>query len=372
MNDLISRRLKYVREKQGLTQLTLSEKLMFKDRQTLAAIEAGQRKILAEELVRAADVLGVDLDYFTDSFRLEGEGRFSWRSAKDAASDDLDEFEERAGRWIATYMRLGEAKGEKIKLLQPTISLDERSTFEDAVAKAEMLGQEWDLGETPAIRLEESICKNLNALVLNVNARPGISGAACRVPGLNVILINRNEDEGRRHFDLAHECFHLLTWEQMPPEHSEVIEDSYRGKGKYKRIEQLANNFAATMLVPRRVLEPLWVARGNQNINDWLNKTASRFRVTAKALRWRVKNLGWFSKADEAAIQEDRLTANGRPTKEQRTKPKLFSREFVHRVHDALSGGDLSVRRAASLLGLTIEELADLFKSYGMAVPFDL
>jgi len=371
MNDLISRRLKYVREKRGLTQAQLSEKLGFKDRQTLAAIEAGQRKILAEELVRAAQALGEDLDYFMDSFRLDGEGRFSWR-AMDASPNLLEKFEEQAGRWIATYLRLGESKGAKTTRLQPTLGLNERSTFENAITDAEALAAEWNLGDIPALRLEEAIRKNLNALVLNVDARSGISGAACQVPGLNVILINRNEGEGRRHFDLAHECFHLLTWEQMPPEHTEAIEESYRGKGKHKRIEQLANNFAAALLIPRRVLEPLWRARGDQNINEWLNKTASKFLVTAKALRWRVNNLKWLSKADEAAIQEDRLTANGRPSREQRIKPRLFSREFVRRLHAALSEGDLSVRRVASLLEMTIEDLAELFKAYELLVPFDL
>jgi len=371
MNELISRRLKYLREKRGLTQAQLSEKLGFKDRQTLAAIEAGQRKILAEELVRAAQALKVDLDYFMDSFRLDGEGRFSWR-AKDATPGLLEGFEERAGRWIATYLRLGENKGVKATILQPRLALNERSTFEDAIVYGERLRNEWQLGDVPALKLEDAIRKNLNALVLNVNAEPGISGAACQVPELNVILINRNELEGRRHFDLAHECFHLLTWEQMPPEHTEAIDESYRGKGKHKRIEQLANNFAAALLIPRRSLEPLWHERGQQNINDWLNKTASFFRVTAKALRWRVTNLGWLSKEGQAAIQEDRLTANGRPSKEQKIKPKPFSSEFVQRVHTALSDGELSVRRAASLLEMTIEDLADLFKAYELPVPFDL
>src|SRR3990167_7179810 len=108
MKELISRRLKAAREKLGLTQAELSTKLGFKDRQTLAAIEAGQRKISAEELLRAIKALGLELDFFTDSFRLAGEGRFSWRTQKDAPNDLLKEFEEKAGCWIATWRRLGE------------------------------------------------------------------------------------------------------------------------------------------------------------------------------------------------------------------------------------------------------------------------
>src|SRR3972149_7313606 len=98
MNDLINKRLKMAREKAGLTQAQLAEKLGFKDRQTLAAIESGQRKLSAEELVRAIRVLNVDLDYLTDGFRLVGEGKFSWRGGKKKAEKHFRGFAGRGGR----------------------------------------------------------------------------------------------------------------------------------------------------------------------------------------------------------------------------------------------------------------------------------
>jgi len=371
MNDLISLRFKHAREMRGLTQAQLTEKLGFKDRQTVAAIEAGQRKLSADELVRAMEVLGVDLDYFTDSFRLVGEGAFSWRKDRKTAANALAIFEERAGRWIATYRKLGEDQGVKTPILQRRLALTERSSFEDAMAAGEKLGAHWQLGDQPALKLESAIREQIGALVLCVDTPAGISGSACQVSGLNAILINRNELEGRRHFDLAHECFHLLTWEQMQPEHTEPIEGDYRGKGRQKRIEQLADNFAAALLMPERVLSPLWQARGQQDIHLWLNRTATTFLVSAKALKWRLINLGWLSKSEQSSMDDAKLTANGRPKKDQ-TSPRPFSAEFASRLHVALSKGKLSVRRAASLLDLAIEDLADLFRNYGLPVPFDL
>jgi transcriptional regulator with XRE-family HTH domain len=82
LNELIGRRLKYAREKLGLTQAQLSERLGFKDRQTLAAIEAGQRKVTAEELVRAAEALKVDIDFFNGRVSLNGRGEFLLASRK--------------------------------------------------------------------------------------------------------------------------------------------------------------------------------------------------------------------------------------------------------------------------------------------------
>jgi Zn-dependent peptidase ImmA (M78 family)/DNA-binding XRE family transcriptional regulator len=366
IKDLIHRRLKAARERAGLTQAQLSRLLGFKDRQTLTAIEMGQRKLSAEELLRAADVLGLELDYFTDSFRLAGEGRFSWRTSADAKPELLGEFEERAGRWIATWRRLGELQGEKPSALQPTLALSERNSFEEAQAAAEALVEELQLGDVPAAKLAAAV-RNLGTLVLHVDAPQPVSGAACQVPGANAILINRQEPEGRRHYDLAHELFHLLTWEQMPPEHAES--GTPRGT-KARRIEQLAENFAAALLLPEPALLPRWQARDGDEIHDWLNATASDFLVTAKALKWRLANLGWLSRSDLQHIHEARLTFNGRPRNRQ-SLPPLFSLDFVQRLHTGVAAGQLSVRRAAEIFDLTMAAMTDLFRSHDLAVPFD-
>jgi XRE family transcriptional regulator, fatty acid utilization regulator len=370
LNELIGRRLKYAREKLGLTQAELSRRLGFKDRQTLAAIEAGQRKVTAEELVNAVQALNVDIDYFTDSLRLVGEGSFSWRAHRNADLGLLSEFEEKAGRWIATYRKLGERARETASPLQSRLALSEKSSFEDAWGAAEALGREWQLGEIPALMLEDAIKTKWGALVLYVDAPASISGAACNLPGLDTILINRNEPEGRRYFDLAHECFHLLTWEQMTPEHTEQADGIYRGKGRQKRIEQLADNFAGALLMPWHVVLPRWKSRTGGDVHSWFNENASALCVTAQALKWRLHYLGLLGKADLLEIHDARLTANGRAGRQP--KPRPFSAEFVKRLHVALSAGDLSVRRAASLLGTTIDGLGDLFKAYEFPVPFDL
>lgn len=366
MNELISRRLKVAREKLGLTQVQFSEKLGFKDRQTLAAIEAGQRKLSAEELVRATQVLGVDLDYFTDPLRLVGEGSFNWRARKGSNSSLLQAFEEKAGRWIAAYRNL--SKHETGSALKPRLPLTERSTYEEARVAAETLGQEWDLGEIPALHLETRLRERIGALVLYVDAPDAISGAACLLPNLSTILINRKEPEGRRHYDLAHETFHLLTWEQMPPAHAET--EIPRG-GKGGRVEQLADNFASALLMPERTLAPKWQARGDLDIHRWLNATASELLVTAVALKWRLVQLSWLGKADLLDIQDGKLVANGRPKKEQ-VIPKPFSTAFVQCLHRAVLKGDISVRRTASLLEITLHDLADLLRDYELPVPFDL
>jgi hypothetical protein len=123
--------------------------------------------------------------------------------------------------------------------------------------------------------------------------------------------------------------------------------------------------------MPERTLVPRWKTRGKREIHEWLNEAASSLLVTAVALKWRLVQLGWLGKADLLEIHDTRLTANGRP-KDEQPLPRLFSAELVQRLHTGIAKGDLSVRRAAGLLGLTIESLAELFRGYGLTVPFDL
>src|SRR5258708_21712668 len=72
-------RLRAVREQRGLSQDQLAELFGFNDRQTVSAIETGERRLSAAELILAVQKLGISLDDLVDPFRLTGEGRFSWR-----------------------------------------------------------------------------------------------------------------------------------------------------------------------------------------------------------------------------------------------------------------------------------------------------
>ncbi|HYW12820.1 MAG TPA: XRE family transcriptional regulator [Longimicrobium sp.] len=363
--DRIARRIKALREQQDVTQAALSAQVGFNDRQTLAAIEAGERRVSPEELVRLAQALRVDLDTLLDPYRLIGEGAFSFR-AKEVEEPALAAFEERARRWIATYRELGMQAGDEPRRLGQKLELYPWSTFEDASASAEMLWKLWDLGDVPAEGLEEAIETRLGALVLHVDAAEGISGAASQLPGLQAILVNRREPQGRRSFDLAHELFHLLTWDAMPPRRVEPLEVK---AAKGNRVEQMAESFAAALLMPAPVVAARWAERGGEALPLWMSRTAAAFRVSVPALQWRLVNLGRLSRAE---LQEIGAVPRQPASGAQPTMPLLFSRRFVERVADAVEAGRLSLRRAAGLLGLSMAELAELCASHGCRLSYEL
>jgi Zn-dependent peptidase ImmA (M78 family)/transcriptional regulator with XRE-family HTH domain len=357
--DLIGARIKALREERELSQEDVARLFGFKDRQTVSAIETGERRLSADELLLAIEKLGASLDYFTNPFLLVGEGRFSWRQSRIGLSR-LEGFERSAGRWIAAYRTLAPQVGRPVPLLRRTLGLTSRSSFEDAAAAGERFTTEFKLGDVPALRLVEVMERELGVLVLMIDAFEGVSGAACRLPALDTVLINRHEPAGRRHFDLAHELFHILTWDTMPPEHFEDAAEQSKN-----RVEQLANSFASALLMPAAALDRFgpW----DKDFADRLNWASKGLAVTATALNWRLVSLGRLDRRS----QELRTL----PTRRSRHDPvpALFSKPFVEVIALAIRQGRVSARRAADLLDMkTLEDLIDLCAAHEVEPPFDL
>ena len=364
-SDLIGNRIKALREARGWSQDDVARMLGFNDRQTVSTIETGTRRVTAQELLLATEQLGVSLEYFTDPFRLEGEARFSWRQSG-VSSERLEEYERTASRWIAAYRRLAGQVGRKTRLMRPSLGLTRRSRYEEAIEAGERFSVEFGLGDVPAARLAEAMEEALGILVLTVEAEKGISGAACRLPELDAVLIARREVEGRRHFDLAHELFHVLTWEAMPPKH---VEEARETGGN--RVEQLANNFTAALLMPARIRKcERWGRLDSDALVDSLNRVASELKVTSSALRWRLVALGELPAARARAIPESSLRNNG--GMEGGARPPLFSKPFAEVLGMALEQGHVSARRAAALVDSEIEELPAMLAAHGVEYEVEL
>lgn len=364
----LARRLAAAREQRKLNQVEVAAKMGFKDRQILSNIELGKREVSAEDLTRFCDLFDISWEALLDPFRLEaGECAFSWRASRGGQA--RDDFGQRVATLIATYRRLGHQLGEAESPLQQSINLTKRSHYEDADLAGERLAQEWNLGEVPARRLQIEIEARLNVLLLRLDAPEGVSGAACRIPEFRVAVVNRREPVGRQNYDLAHELFHLLTWDVMPPD-EEDLDPSLLPPAR-RKVETLANRFASALLMPGSSVSKLWADRGDQELNVWLCTAADYLEVTAKALYWRLRTLGLVGEASQLQLRDDALAWNGQPPTERQRLP-LYSQRFVARLHAGFERGRLSVRKAAKLLDCTIEDIEGLFRAYGMTVPFDL
>lgn len=349
-----------------MSQEALSGVFGFENRQTLAQIEAGQRRLSADELVAAVETFEVPLDYFTNPFLIVGEGRFSWRRDAGVVSADLKDFERKAGEWIGAYRALSASTGEALSPVVHRLNLTRSSSFEHAEAAGEWIAAHLDLGPVPSAKLAETMQEKLSTLVLMVDARNGISGAACLVRDLGAVLVNRLESPGRRSYDLAHELFHILTWDAMPPD---VIDDGEGSTKSQKRVEQMADKFASALLMPRDVLEAY---DGPVTDIAWLNGTATKLGVSSVALKWRLVSLGRMDAKTAHAIDHALLRNNGGAFGMDDQPPHPFGRRFMTVMAAGIAKGHVSVRRVAALLEVSIDELGELFEVHDIPRPFDL
>ena len=98
---------------------------------------------------------------------------------------------------------------------------------------------------------------------------------------------------------------------------------------------------------------------------------ANELHVTASVLKWRLVALGALTSTTARAVPDAALRRNGRGEAED-VPPALFSRPFMEVLGLAIGQGVVSMRRAATLLDLSVDELSDLFAVHGVAQPAEL
>src|SRR5665213_1206914 len=279
----IGERIRSAREANGITQDAFARQLGCNNHQTVSAIETGLRQLQPEELTRVCKILQRPLSFFTDPYLVTDKHAFSYRAKPN--SKDIDTFEKKAHNLISANRRFREMLDEATTPIgQQLRGLTRQTRIHLATIIGERVCKALKLGDAPAIKLRDTIETVCKVMVLFVDAPPSISGAACHLPDGDFILINRTEASFRRHFDLGHEFFHILTWVEMPPQR---LNAELEGNKKTK-VEKLADAFTAGLLMPYEVVSKRWQSRQqNLDIHDAILESAKELRVSGPAMYWR-------------------------------------------------------------------------------------
>jgi Zn-dependent peptidase ImmA (M78 family)/DNA-binding XRE family transcriptional regulator len=369
-HQMIGERIALARKQSGMRQEHVAERVGFKDRQTLSYIESGKRRVSSEELVKFMDVLAKPLEFFTDPALVVETDVMSWRTAGET-EPEVGAFETWALSLVGAHRVLLQQLNEPISPLRFFLPLQRSSTFEEAATAAENLLRMWSIHSAPAPQLQPMIEKELKVLVLPVDAPDSISGGAVNLAEATAIFINRNHSRGRRHFTLAHELFHVLTWTTMPPARF----DWEATTGKPSRVEKLADNFAAALLMPCEVLmqqlrewNETTVTRNIRAADvpprSWFKKVAEFFEVSVDALKFRLINA--------KLILADALLSVHFNIPEPVVPAPAFGPTLLERVNRGIDRGLISARKAAALFQTSIDDLAGLLRSNGLEPSFSL
>jgi Zn-dependent peptidase ImmA (M78 family) len=231
---------------------------------------------------------------------------------------------------------------------------ESRFRYPDAARLASGFRRSFGLGERPGqslLRVLEEVCK---VKVFHLAFEPTGSAACCLSERFGAaILLNANHVRWRRNFDLAHELFHLLTWN--------VFRQDVSGDGveASEKEEKLATCFARNLLMPeeafREAVDGELGEEGKLGFRQ-LFEVARQFDVSVEAA---LRSLGFVYNIPPEKIQGyvEQLTnqISFWDTREHDDPPERPLR-FRALATQALRQGAISAGRFAEYLGTSRRE----------------
>ena len=290
------------RDELGLTQAQLASLAGIPAAQTVSEIEKWRRDVKAHELVRIARVLHTEVDVLLGINAAPAATRVLWRRGT-TTEDRRREVQllERARR----YAQLEEWCGEPAAQALPNLQFDPaRATWGAVASLAEQMRRLLDLGSIPAATLHRTLEDSYGVKIF---AEPleGDQAAACvRSDFGAAVLLNSANVPWRRNFSLAHELFHLVTWDAVELAWSRASLGEASEPSWYPKLEKLANHFASHLLLPAESLLSRVHAQASEGKLTYhrVAAVACDFEVSTQALLYRLCDLSVLERADVDAV----------------------------------------------------------------------
>jgi len=365
-NKAIALALKKERESFKYSLKYVAEKLGFSNYQTLSSIESGEREIKAWELAKLAEIYGRKIDYFLSPQAKIVQPRILWRNPE--KTENKVEAERRFVSFCQNYKRLLEItneEGSKISfLVQPEKTQFKKGGFDYAVELAEECRKTLNLGGRPAYSLANVLEQLLNILILYIDVGTTVSGASTSGNFGKAILVNAGDAPWRQNYDLAHELFHLVTWDIFSDEEIYSVK-----KGK-SEVEQWADVFASAILLPAEEVRREFSKRLEGAKISYINlvEIAREFKVSIEALLWRLVNLKLLKRKDVIkCIEEGKIKDIDKKMRiTDWADDKLYlSSRYVTLAIKALQVGKISKAKFAEYIDKPFSEASSFLRKYG-------
>jgi len=358
----IGDRVRAARIRLGLTQEQLAGRAGFANHQTVSQVELGQRDVKALELMRVAKALHLSM---TDLLA-EAEPQQAlvlWRERPQVDS------ELKEAKFLEVWQRYKTVRSAVRQSTEfariPTDQVDLATLDYIGVARmADQLRKLLDLGSCPAASLQEVLESRFGVLVWHDDLGQDGSAACTRDDVGAAVFINSREAPWRRNYDLAHELFHLVTWESTDV--SAFQEDA----GFRSQVEKYANAFASNLLLPAEAVIQEFDARCIENRIKWadLISIAREFHVSTEALLWRLVNLGRMNRERvKTLLQDDEFRTQDKAYRRGSwSAPPPFPENYVLAGFLAYSQGIMSRTRLSGYLDTSLVDLESVLEQYGL------
>lgn len=362
LSKLLGNRIHDARIRLSFTQQQLAQEAGFSSAQTISQIEKGEREVKAWELFNLARALRLEISQLLAVESHEVSIPLLWRKSPSEGKEIIEaEFLRRCHR----YALLERLCGCVIEQKLPSEKADFNSmTFKEADERGEYMWKELDLGSRPAYSLRSLLEDKYRVKIWYENLGEETSAASTVGPFGAAILINSIEAPWRRNFSIAHELFHLITWDSI--ELKSLSEDVNLND----KVEKLANVFASSILLPASNLKDAFQPRiKDKKVNHTdLIEVAREFDVSTEALLYRLIKLGYVEREEiESLLDTPAFRALDRSFRVgQWARPPVIPERFVRLAFLAYQMGNLSRPRLAEYLETSLVELTDKLLEYGL------
>lgn len=343
----IGTRMRYARERLGLTQTQVQERTNVGG-SSLSEFEHAKREPSLSQLTQLAKVYKRPVSFFLDDGPLPTE-HVRWRHRPENAADIEAGFLELCQQ----YHNLEAWSDVNAGTPLPTASTAKRRHQAERLASD--VQRALGLGVRPAVSLLHVLEEQAGVKVFHLPFEPSGTAACLHHEDFGqAILLNADNPRWRRNFDLAHELFHLLTWGSGTASTESTWDES---------DEKLADSFAASLLMPATEVRALVDAAktdGKLTLASIFD-LARHFDVSAEALVWRVHVLyGGTPATNEATkrmVERARGAAAALDERVSDEPPKRPARFKVLAIR-ALRRGDMSLGKFAQYMGITRQQAA--------------
>lgn len=346
----IALRLKTAREAIGYTLRKVSEETGIGE-SSLSEFENSKREPKFSQLSALAQVYKKTIDYFlTDKTFIPD--LMLWR--EQAIKEEKGAIEARFRLLCEQYHKLeilmGETSGESLaRISEPR----EDFNYRKAERLAEDTHRRFGLGEIPSASLRNILEERFHVKIFYLAFQGSAVSTFSEVYGPAILLNNDcHYRSWRRNFDLAHELFHLLTW------------DVFRKGDRESTVpnndeEKLANAFASRLLLPTDIvkakIEDIRKEDGGISLES-LDEVAREFGVSLEALLWRLFYLYNKSpKEIEGYIEKAKTLGIQRPIR-MSDQPDELPERYCSLAVRALNEGKLSIIQFAKYMGISYKK----------------
>jgi len=358
----LARRLRAARESLGLKVNEAAKRLGFANYQTLSDIEAGQREVKASELVKFSKLYFCSLTELLGQTKVESSFSFLWRNPPPSQNVRY-QIERRIFQRCEQYSTLERLLNLKVRKGFLNISIDDLKSNDSINNLAAEYRRLFGLGNRPAFMLQKALEQDYGVKILFYSLPEGSSLSAIHPDLGRVIVINSDEAPWRMNYDLAHELFHLVTWDA-------ISLDDLKDQTFFGDIEKRADKFASVLLLPedevRKEINDRLEAQRRISNSDLVD-IAVDFGVSTKALLYRLAYLRFvdWEKADKIANDEEllRLSRQGR-LHERKDIP--VAQRFYFLAIRCLRKGLISRGKFAEIVGIDRIDIDDFIEKSGL------